>query len=465
MGYTEKMLVDVNGVKARLVARGNEVRTDSPTIGKPTLRIQFALAAQHGWKVECSDVTAAFLQGEKLSRDVFVTPPPEAQEEGKIWKLLKPVYGLDDACRNFYLKAAETLIEYGCNRSKYDSALFLYFKEGKVVGFIAMHVDDLIHAGDKSFEKDVIEPLRKFFKFGSMSKDAFKYVGWHLQHEGGSVLVDQDDYIEEKIFTVELASQRRRNRSDPLSEEENEMFKSGVGKGRWLTDQTRPDCSYDELELSMMTKKATVNDVLKLNKMFLKLKQDSVKMKYQQLGATEKLTLTVFSDASFANLPDGESSGMGYLIFLSVGFTAGVSSPCSLLSWTACKVRRKVSSTCAAETLSLLAALEQAIVMRHQITEILNKSPQFIKIEAFIDNKDAYEAIYSTKQILSGRLRIDIGAIKEMVDNKEIESVSWIPASHQLADCLTKRGASTKTLLETLNTGMFPANLNGGGDF
>ena len=61
MGYTEKMLVNVNGVKARLVARGNEVRTDSPTIVKPTLRIQFALAAQYGWKIECSNATAAFL--------------------------------------------------------------------------------------------------------------------------------------------------------------------------------------------------------------------------------------------------------------------------------------------------------------------------------------------------------------------------------------------------------------------
>ena len=458
------MLGDIKGVKARLVARGNEekneVRTDSPTIGKPTLRIQFALAAQYGWKVECSDVTAAFLQGEKLSRDVYVTPPPEAQEEGKIWKLLKPVYGLDDACRNFYLKAAEKLMEYGCNRSKFDSALFLHFKEGNIAGFIAMHVDDLIHAGTENFNMKIIEPLKKFFKFGSMSKEAFKYVGWHLQHEGGSVLVDQDDYIEEKVITIDLQGQRRRNRSDPLSEEERKRFKSGVGKGRWLTDQTRPDCSYDELELSMMANKATVNDVLKMNKMFLKLKQDSVKMKYQHLGATDKLRLSVFSDASFGNLPDGESSGMGYLIFLSVGFTAGKSSPCSLLSWTACKVRRKVSSTCAAETLSLLAALEQAIVMRHQITEILNKSPQFIKIEAFIDNKDAYEAIHSTKQILSGRLRIDIGAIKEMVETKEVESVSWIPASYQLADCLTKRGASTKTLLQTINSGVFPAKFN-----
>ena len=99
-----------------------------------------------------------------------------------------------------------------------------------------------------------------------MSKEAFKYVGWHLQHKGGSVLVDQEDYIEEKVITFDLQGQRRRNRSDPLSEEERKRFKSGVGKGRWLTDQTRPDCSFDELELSMMANKATVNDVLKMNK-------------------------------------------------------------------------------------------------------------------------------------------------------------------------------------------------------
>ena len=149
---------------------------------------------------------------------------------------------------------------------------------------------------------------------------------------------------------------------------------------------------------------------------------------------------------------------MGFLIFLSTGFTPGKHSPCSLLSWTACKVQRKVSSTCVAETLSLLAALEQAIVIRNQIAEILNKTPEFIKIEAFIDNNDAYEAIYSTKQIMKGRLRIDIGAIKDMVENKEVEAVAWIPAKYQLADCLTKRGASTRGLLQTLKTGMFPQN-------
>ena len=62
--------------------------------------------------------------------------------------------------------------------------------------------------------------------------------------------------------------------------------------------------------------------------------------------------------------------------------------------------------------------------------------------------------------MMKGRLRIDIGAIKEMVEKKEIEAIAWIPAKYQLADCLTKRGASTKSLLQTINTGMFPSDDN-----
>ena len=56
--------------------------------------------------------------------------------------------------------------------------------------------------------------------------------------------------------------------------------------------------------------------------------------------------------------------------------------------------------------------------------------------------------------MMKGRLRFDIGAIKEMIENKEIEAVAWIPAKYQLADC------STKSLLQTINTGMFPSDDN-----
>ena len=60
-----------------------------------------------------------------------------------------------------------------------------------------------------------------------------------------------------------------------------------------------------------------------------------------------------------------------------------------------------------------------------------------------------FDALLSGKEV-DGRLsRIDMAAIEEMVEKKQI-SVSWVGTSGQLADCLTKRGASTEKLREAL---------------
>ena len=70
-----------------------------------------ALAANQNFRVVSMDIKAAFLQAKKLDREVFVRPPDDIRKEGKIWKLLKPLYGLDDASRKFYLKVnTDTII-------------------------------------------------------------------------------------------------------------------------------------------------------------------------------------------------------------------------------------------------------------------------------------------------------------------------------------------------------------------
>ena len=71
-----------------------------------------------------------------------------------------------------------------------------------------------------------------------------------------------------------------------------------------MTDQTRPDCSFDELELSMMTNKATVSDLLKIIKMFLKFHHNKVAFRVKKVGDLKDIKISVFSDASYANLPD-----------------------------------------------------------------------------------------------------------------------------------------------------------------
>ena len=96
---TEKLYGDVVGCKTRLVVHGNqemyEVRSDSPTVTKQSLRLVFTIAAQFGWEVITSDVTSAFLQSDKLDREVFVQPPSDIRVPGTLWRLEKPMYGLD----------------------------------------------------------------------------------------------------------------------------------------------------------------------------------------------------------------------------------------------------------------------------------------------------------------------------------------------------------------------------------
>ena len=57
-------------VRARLIPRGYEeeskIQKDSPSIGKSTMRIFFAIAAREGWKVKTMDIKSAFLQGKVL---------------------------------------------------------------------------------------------------------------------------------------------------------------------------------------------------------------------------------------------------------------------------------------------------------------------------------------------------------------------------------------------------------------
>ena len=55
------------------------------------------------------------------------------------------------------------------------------------------------------------------------------------------------------------------------------------------------------------------------------------------------------------------------------------------------------------------------------------------------------------KNIENKRLKIDIGILREMLHKQEISSIEWIDSDKQLADPLTKGGASSNKLIEALN--------------
>ena len=109
-----------------------------------------------------------------------------------------------------------------------------------------------------------------------------------------------------------------------------------------------------------------------------------------------------------------------------------------------------VKSTLAAETLALLEGAEASVYLADILRQVTNLDKR-LKIRCLTDNKSLYEALSSSKQVEDKRLRIDISVIDDMISRGEIDNVGWVGTSHQVADCLTKRGVSSKRLLDLLS--------------
>ena len=71
-----------------------------------------------------------------------------------------------------------------------------------------------------------------------------------------------------------------------------------------MASHTRPDFSFDALELNIMKNKLTVEQVSRANKAIRMLKKSKTDLVYPRLGSFNQFQLTVFSDASWGNLSD-----------------------------------------------------------------------------------------------------------------------------------------------------------------
>ena len=63
-----------------------------------------------------------------------------------------------------------------------------------------------------------------------------------------------------------------------------------------------------------------------------------------------------------------------------------------------------------------------------------------------------FDAANTTNVVSEKRLLIDLGALREMVENKEI-ILKWVPTDAQLADVFTKAGVDKRKLMDVVSSG------------
>ena len=441
---TPKIVDGVTTTKARLVARGfqenvENIRTDSPTCMKESLRLLLSIASSKDWKINSIDIKVAFLQGKQIDREVFLKPPKEGNCQGKLWKLRKAVYGLSDASRVWYLRVVDELKRLGASVSAYDKAFFIW-NDGTLQGLIAVHVDDFIWCGTSKFQKKIIDPIRESFKISKENTEAFRYLGVYLRQFPGELFLDQCSYVD-SLKPISLPKSVDKNGEvDPSTKT---CFKGLIGQLTWATSTSRPDLSYDTCFLSTQQVKPTYKSVFDANKALRELKNNQVVLKFPKLDLTST-KFVVYCDASYGNLPDGSSQG-GHIVFLKDKM-----GNCSPISWSSKKLKRVVRSTLSAETVAAVDSLDTAYMINNMFSEIF-PDLSTLQIEIHTDSKSLYDIVRTTNLPEDKRLRIDLSSLRESQDREKV-SFRWTDSENQLADALTKKGASKKLLRDVLDS-------------
>ncbi len=258
--------------------------------------------------------------------------------------------------------------------------------------------------------------------------------------------MDQNEYVE-NIEQVLVSSQRAVDKEEVLQPAEYTLMRTIAGKLNWVVQGTRPDMAFEHIEISTKFKSGSFGDLIRAIKAISRLKESDSVVRFPALGDISTWKIIVFTDAAHANMSDKVSSMGAHIVLLVDGHKQ-----CCPLAWHASKIKRVVRSTLAAETLSLVEGLETGLYQRELLSEFTGRKG--FPIIGYVDNKSVTQALNSTKMVDDKCLRVDIGALKEMLGTGKVQSVKWCTGEMQLANCLTKRGASPHLLKKTLQTGL-----------
>lgn len=120
--------------KTRLVAKDYNQKegldyneTFSSVVKIATIRTVLSLIAVHNWFIHQLDVYNAFLQ-EDLHYEFYMELPQgftSQRESGMVCRLVKSLYGLKQARRQWNLKLTEALLSSGFHQSNLNHSLFI----------------------------------------------------------------------------------------------------------------------------------------------------------------------------------------------------------------------------------------------------------------------------------------------------------------------------------------------------
>jgi hypothetical protein len=160
--------------------------------------VLLSLATSYGLLVYQMDVKTTFLNGE-LEEEIYMDQPNSftvKDQEGMVCKLLKKIYGLKQAPKQWHEKFDKTLTSVGFVVNEVDKCVYYRFGEGEGV-ILCLYVNDILIFGTSlNVNKEVKEFLSQNFEMKDLGEtDVIFNIKLVREGDGGVTLL-QSHYVE-----------------------------------------------------------------------------------------------------------------------------------------------------------------------------------------------------------------------------------------------------------------------------
>jgi hypothetical protein len=448
--FTVKLTVngEVERFKARLVARGfSQVwgedfhETFAPTVRMDTLRIFLAIVAAENLECRQFDIKNAFTES-KLRERVFLSAPQGVEvRKGHVLRVLRSLYGLKQAARDWNTLARQFLVEIGFQQSLAEPCLYTHNQKGIIV---LLYVDDIPAAARQSKQLDwLYAKLSSRFNtkdLGGISKilgarvtrnrksrelwiDQEQYLRITLDHLGYNEPPHKEKHIPANGYDKLLAAKQ----GETLTDEKE--YQRAIGSVMYGMIYTRPDIAFTTGRLSQHLKGPVQRHYGGLKEL-LRYIGTTINQKIRY-GPSTTRDLVVYTDADWAGDKTDRKSTSGFVVMLYGG----------PVCWASRKQTSVATSSTESEYIALSTGAKQAVWIGQVIRDMgfpdyIGSDPNNVSIKG--DNQGSL-ALVKNPHLHERSKHIDIQYhyIRDLEEKGKIK-VSYIPTTDMVADGLTK---------------------------
>ena len=427
--------------KCRLVVLGNLERKResmfSPTANDKSLRLLLSLSVNLNLTLKGYDIYGAFCNP-TLDRLVHIRLP-----DGRIWRLNKALYGLQDSPKLFYEDVSSLLLSKGYMRCDNDPCMF-HKTDHRGYLMAVIHVDDFAVASDN---EELHEELREALlsKYSITSNDLDDFLGFNIFYDevNKTMTLTMPKLLTATINEF-LSSGDDKSARTPMSDAFNDedqdnshacdssLFLSLLGKLIYLV-KCRPDIAYAVSRMSCRSDRCTVKDWTALLRVlrYLRATRDFGITFSQGRPNDVRMLSTIFcyADAAFNAHADSKSHS-GYCISLG-GPDNG------MFYFRSFKQSNVSLSSTESEINAAVEATKEIIWLRALLQEL--GFPQFAPTVLYADNKSMitlcteYSGNHKRVKHYLNRINFMLEQVKTGVVH-----IEYLPSEDHKADGLTK---------------------------